>query len=284
MIPERSFTRASILARLRATLDRREPIVAASAGIGIVAKCAEIAGADLILVLATGRSRHLGVPTTVNIGNATAMTLEMFPEVDNIVDATPIVGGAEATDGSRRRLSRTIREFRDRGFDGIGNFPTTGSFPGWDQARRDIGEGAELEHGLIRLAHEADFFTVAHAYVSEDARALAAAGADVLVARCGLTMGGMSGPVGVEGSLAQGAEHVQTLIEAARAENPGLIVLAHGGPFARPDDTDLLYAQTDAQGILGESAIERIPVEEYVSGAIRDLKAQELRPSARLPA
>ena len=61
-------------------------------------------------------------------------------------------------------------------------------------------------------------------------------------------------------------------------------MLAHGGPFARPDDTDLLYAQTDAQGILGESAIERIPVEEYVSGVIRDLKAQELRPSARLPA
>ncbi len=92
----------------------------------------------------------------------------------------------------------------------------------------------------------------------------------------------MSGPVGVEASLEQAAEHVQSLLEAARAESPELIVLAQGGPFARPADTEFLYAQTAAQGILGESAIERIPVEEYVGGAIRDLKTQELRPSARL--
>lgn len=282
MIPERSFTRAAILDRLRATLAGREPIVAAAAGVGIIAKCAELARADLILVLASGRSRHLGVPTTVNIGNATAMTLEMYPEIDNVVERTPIIGGAEATDGSRRRLTRVLQQYRDVGFDGIGNFPTTGAFPGWGVARRDVGEGTEREYELISLAREADFFTVAHAYVAEHARALAAAGADVLVARCGLTIGGMSGPVGVDASLEQAAEHVQSLIEVARAENPELIVLAQGGPLARPDDTDFLYAQTDAQGILGESAIERIPVEEYVSGAIRDLKTQELRPSARL--
>jgi predicted TIM-barrel enzyme len=72
------------------------------------------------------------------------------------------------------------------------------------------------------------------------------------------------------------------MIDVARAENPDVIVLAQGGPFARPDDTDFLYAHTEAQGVLGESAIERIPVEEYVSGAISDLKTQELRPSARL--
>jgi predicted TIM-barrel enzyme len=206
----------------------------------------------------------------------------MFPEIDNVVERTPVVGGAEATDGTRRRLTRTIAEYREAGFDGIGNFPTTGAFPGWGVARRDVGEGTEREYELISRAREVDFFTVAHAYIGEHARALAAAGADVLVARCGLTVGGMSGPVGVDASVEQGVEHVQSLIEVARAENPELIVLAQGGPFARPEDTDYLYAQSDAQGILGESAIERIPVEEYVSGAIRDLKTQELRPSARL--
>jgi len=282
MIPERSFTRSSILERLRATLANREPIVAAAAGVGIIAKCAELGGADLIFVIASGKSRHLGVPTTVNIGNAIAMTLEMLPEIDNVVDRTPIVGGAEATDGSRRRLTRTLQEYRDAGFDGISNFPTTGAFPGWGVARRDVGEGTEREYELISLAREADVFTVGQAYVVDHARALTAAGADVLVARCGLTVGGMSGPAGVDASLADGAEHVQSPIDAARGENSEVIVLAQGGPFARPEDTDYLYAHTSAQGILGESAIERIPVEEYVSGAIRDLKTQELRPSARL--
>jgi predicted TIM-barrel enzyme len=281
MIAERDFTRASILERLRATLAQRRPIVAASAGVGIVAKCAELAGADLVLVLASGRARHLGVPTTVNIGNATAMTLAAFPEIDNVVDRTPVVGGAEATDGSRRRLSRTLDEFRELGFDGISNFPTTGAFPGWGVARRDIGEGTEREYELIALARAADFFTVAHAYVPEHASSLAAAGADVVVARCGLTVGGMSGPVGTEVSLERACAHVQSIIDAARAESPQVIALAQGGPFARPHDTDVLYERTDAQGILGESAIERIPIEEYVSAEIRNLKAQPLRPSAR---
>jgi predicted TIM-barrel enzyme len=284
MIAERSFRRASILERLHATLAKREPIVATAAGIGIIAKCAEVAGADLILVLASGKSRHLGVPTTVNIGNATSMTLEMYPEIDNVVDRTPIIGGAEATDGSRRRLPRILAQYRELRFDGISNFPTSGSFPGFGEARKDIGEGIEREYELISLAREADFFTVAHAYIPEHARGLAAAGADVLVARCGLTIGGLSGPIGVDASLEHGASHVQSVIEAARAENPDVIILAQGGPFARPQDTDFLYGHTDAQGILAESAIERIPVEEYVSGAIRDLKTQEVRPSGRIPA
>lgn len=282
MIAEQSFTRASILERLQATLARREPVVAVAAGVGIIAKCAEVAGADLILVVASGKSRHLGVPTTVNIGNATSMTLEMYPEIDNVVDRTPIIGGAEATDGTRRRLTRVLSQYRELGFDGISNFPTTGSFPGWGTSRRDVGQGTEREYELITLARDADFFTVAHAYIPEHAKGLAAAGADVVVARCGLTIGGLSGPTGVDASLEHGAERVQSLAEAARAENPEVIVLAQGGPFARPQDTDFLYEHTDAQGILAESAIERIPVEEYVSGAIRDLKRQELRPSARV--
>jgi two-component system response regulator AtoC len=151
----------------------------------------------------------------------------------------------------------------------------------WRESRKDIGEGIEREYELISLARQAEFFTVAHAYVPEDARGLAAAGADVLVTRCGLTIGGMSGPIGVDVSLERAAEHVQTLIDAARSENQGVIVLAQGGPFARPADTDYLYECTAAQGILGESAIERIPIEEYVTAAIRDLKTQGLSPSAR---
>ena len=47
-IPVRSFTRTTILDRLRATIGRGDPIIPASAGAGIVAKCAEIGGADLL--------------------------------------------------------------------------------------------------------------------------------------------------------------------------------------------------------------------------------------------
>jgi len=276
-IPERSFTRAAILERLRATLTRGEPIIAAAAGAGIVAKCAEIAGADLIVILCTGYSRMRGIPTTVTLGNATSMTLDIYPQVDNVVERTPIVGGIEATDPTRRRLPRVIQQFRDLGFDGVINFPSVGAIPSWGRARSDVGQGVEREYELIELARAQDLFSIGCAFSAEHARGLAAAGADVIVARCGLTVGGMTGPKEPQLPLDEAVAHVQSIVEAARSENPDVFCLAHGGPFATPDDTDYLYQHTDVQGFFGESSIERIPIEEGVKAEIAALKTQPIR-------
>jgi predicted TIM-barrel enzyme len=248
-----------------------------AAGAGIVAKCAEIGGADLIVILCTGKSRHLGVPTTVTLGNANATTLGLYRQIDNVVDRTPIVGGIEATDPTRRRLPQLVKEYRDLGFDGVGNFPSVGAIPSWGRARSDVGQGVEREYELIQIAREQDLFSMGFAFSAEHARGLAAAGADVLVARCGLTAGGMTGPKEPLMDRATAVAYVQELIESARAENPQIICLAHGGPFVTPDDTQFLYDNTDAQGFLGESSIERIPIEEGVARAAREYKAQPLR-------
>ena len=279
-IPVRSFTRTTILERLRATIARGEPIIAASAGAGIVAKCAEIGGADLLLILCSGRSRHLGVPTTVTLGNANNMTLEMYGQIDNVVDRTPIIGGAEATDPTRRRLPNLLAEFRGRGFDGVANFPSAGAVPSWGRARADVGQGIDREYELIQLARGQEVFTIGMAFSADQAQRLAAAGADVLVARCGGTTGGMSGPEVPLLGREEAVTHIREIMAAARGENAEIICLAHGGPFATPEDTEYLYLNTDVQGFLGESAIERIPIEQAVARAARDYKAQLLRASA----
>jgi predicted TIM-barrel enzyme len=279
-IPTRSFTRVGILERLNATIGRGEPIIAVSAGAGIVAKCAEIGGVDLLLVVCTGRSRHLGVPTTTTLGNANAITLATYPQIDNVVDRTPIIGGVEATDPTRRRLATVIEEYREVGFDGITNFPSAGAVPSWGKARSDVGQGIEREYELIERCRALDIFTVGMAFSAEQARALAAAGADVLVARCGLTAGGMSGPKEPLIPLESAAGYVQEIIDAGHAENPEVICLAHGGPLVTPEDTEFLYQRTDVQGFLGESSIERLPIEIGVARAARDYKAQPLRASA----
>ncbi|MBV9328241.1 MAG: phosphoenolpyruvate hydrolase family protein [Chloroflexi bacterium] len=279
-IPTRSFSRASVLQRLNATLAEGSPIIAVSAGAGIVAKCAEIGGADLLVVVCTGRSRHLGVATTVTLGNANAMTLGMFPQIDNVVDSTPIVGGVEATDPTRRRLANVIDEYRALGFDGITNFPSVGAIPSWGKARTDVGQGVEREYELIERCRVQDIFTIGMAFSAEHARGLVAAGADVLVARCGLTAGGMSGPKAPMLSLESAVEYVQEIVAAGRGENRDIICLAHGGPLVTPEDTQFLYDRTDVQGFLGESSIERLPIETGVAQAARDYKAQPLRGSA----
>lgn len=284
-VTARTFTRTEILGRLRDTLNGRAPIIGVAAGVGIVAKCAEVGGADLVFVHANSKSRNLGVPTSIYIGNPIDMTLEMLPEIDNVVDNTPLIAGIDATDGQRRRLLPLLEDYLERGVNGITNFPTALAYTGtWGKARNDVGMGSNRELELLALARERDVFTVGQAYDVTFAGELAGAGADLIVARCGHTQGGMVGPAAdAPSSLSPeaAAEHVQAVIESARAQNPDVFVIAHGGPFARPADTERLYATTDVQGLLAESAIERIPVEEYVAAEIQSFKSPVLRTGAQ---
>ena len=66
-------------------------------------------------------------------------------------------------------------------------------------------------------------------------------------------------------------------MEGAWSVDPSVICLAHGGPFAEPEDTGALYEQTDAQGFVGASSIERIPIENAVMGAVKAFKDHKIR-------
>lgn len=276
MIGERAFTRAAILARLRATIAEGTPILAAGCSVGLIAKCAESAGADLIVVYSTGRSRIMGLPTTP-LGDSNALTLAMYAEIDNVVDKTPLIGGAEAIDPTYRRLPRLISRFREVGYDGVINFPTIGNNPTRSSMREDVGLGFSREIEMVRLARAADYFSMAYVHDIEQARRMAAAGVDVQVPHVGWTAGGMAGATHSYVRHQEAAERIQSMIEATREENPDCICLAHGGPFAEPEDTRYLYEHTDAKGFVGASSIERIPIERAVTSTVAAFKTERLR-------
>jgi predicted TIM-barrel enzyme len=269
------WTRTQILERLRTTIDRGRPVLGAGASAGIVAKAAEAGGADLIIVYSTGRSRIWGLPTTP-IGHSNAVTVSMFDQIDNVVEHTPIIGGAEAADPTFNRMSRLIDSFERTGYHGLINFPSVGMNPARAVERESVGQGFGREAEMIAAARARDYFTMAYAWTAEQTRVLASAGADVVIPHAGWTAGGDSGRDGgttIESSM----DHVQMLIEIARSENPECICLAHGGSIAEPADTVALYEQTDAQGFVGASSIERIPIERAVRGAVEAFRDQSLR-------
>jgi len=276
VVPERTvFTRRSILERLRRTVADGRPILGAGASVGLVAKCAEAGGADLLIVYSTGRSRIMGLPTTP-LGDSNALTLAMYAEIDNVVDDTPIVGGAEAIDPTYRRLPRLVRAFRETGYDGIINFPTIGNNPTRSGMREDVGLGFSREVEMVRVARADDYLTMAYVHDVDQARAMAAAGVDIQVPHVGWTAGGMAGATSSYLPHEMAAARVQEMIEATLGENPECICLAHGGPFAAPEDTRYLYDHTDARGFVGASSIERIPIERAVTEAVRAFKAEPL--------
>ena len=121
------YTRAEVLARLRATVERGEAVIAAGAGTGLCAKLLEQGGVDLIIIYNSGRFRMAGHGSTAGLmaycdANAVAMELGEH-EVLPIVQEAPVICGVHATD-PRRRMWHWLLQVRDMGFSGVNNFPT----------------------------------------------------------------------------------------------------------------------------------------------------------------
>jgi predicted TIM-barrel enzyme len=273
----RPYTRRQILDRLRAQISEGKPIIGAGSSSGLIASSAAAGGADIIIVYNTGRTRLMGLPTSHLLNHANPTTLAMYPEIANVVTEVPIVGGAEAQDPTYLDLDRLVDDFRTAGYDGLINFPTVGPDPVRGAERASIGLGLERDFEMVKIARERDYFTICYGYTAEQTIGLAAAGADVIVPHAGWTTGGLAGAGQSAMSLAASAEHVQNLIELARRENPEIICLSHGGPISSPEDTQYLYENTDAQGFLGASSAERIPVERAVIDTVSALKARRPR-------
>ena len=64
----------------------------------------------------------------------------------------------------------------------------------------------------------------------------------------------------------------QAIFEAARAVNPKIFLLSHGGPINTPEDATKINQLTDAQGFVGASSLERMGVEESLTALTRQFK------------
>ena len=275
----RRFTREEILRRLRKTSEEGKPIIAAGSSAGIIAKCAELGGADLIMVYSSGKARIRGFQTTM-VENSNAVTLEMFEEINNVVQNTPIIAGIDSTEPpAGRDLAELVQRFVDTGFSGIINFPTYGFFEDetWRRDREIQGIGFSREIELIRIARNMGVFTMAYVFFPQDARAMAEAGVDCMVPHAGGTAGGLVGFDAIASPLKDASATVQKMIEASKEANPDVICLAHGGQIATPEDTRYLYEHTEAAGFVGASSIERIPVEKAVTEVVEAFKSFQLK-------
>lgn len=275
----RRFTREEILRRLSKTSEEGKPIIAAGSSAGIIAKCAELGGADLIMVYSSGKARIRGFQTTM-VENSNQVTLEMFEEINNVVQDTPIIAGIDSTEPpAGRDLAELVQRFVDTGFSGIINFPTYGFFEDetWRRDREIQGIGFSREIELIRIARNMGVFTMAYVFFPQDARAMAEAGVDCMVPHAGGTAGGLVGFDAIASPLKDASATVQKMIEATKEANPDVICLAHGGQIATPEDTRYLYEHTEAAGFVGASSIERIPVEKAVTEVVKAFKSFQLK-------
>jgi predicted TIM-barrel enzyme len=270
------MTRQEALERLRAEVTQGRPIIGAGAGTGLSAKCAEAGGADLIIIYNSGRYRMAGRGSLAGLlpyGDANAIVVEMAAEVLPIVRETPVLAGVCGTDPFRI-MPVFLRQLRDLGFSGIQNFPTVGLIDGTFRANlEETGMGYGLEVELVRAARELDLLTAPYVFTPDDARAMAEAGADVLVPHMGLTTSGTIGAQTAK-TLDESVELVQAMHDAARDVDPDVLVLCHGGPIAEPEDAAYVLERTNGvAGFFGASSMERLPTEIAMTENMRRFKA-----------
>lgn len=125
------------------------------------------------------------------------------------------------------------------------------------QNLEETGMGYDLEVDMIGKAHELDLLTTPYVFDTEQAKKMAEAGADILVAHMGLTR---KGTIGAKTALTldDSVKKVQEICDAGKSINPDIIILCHGDPIAEPEDAAYVLQRTKGvDGFFGASSIER---------------------------
>ncbi|CAN5919760.1 phosphoenolpyruvate hydrolase family protein [soil metagenome] len=274
------YTRQEVRDRLQKTIDQNKAIIAAGAGTGISAKFIEKGGADLIIIYNSGRFRMSGHGSSAGLmaygdANAVAMEIGEF-EVLPVVEEIPVICGVHGSD-PRRRMWHHLLKVKEMGFSGINNFPTHSIVDGhFRQVLEETGMGFHKEVEMVRLAAKMDLFSIVYVAKPEEARQMAEAGADAIIAHVGTTVGGSVGVVEASCTMEDAVEQTKKIMEAGREVNPEIFFLTHGGPINTPEDVRLILERTEVQGFVGASSLERMGVEESLTNLTREFKSLTL--------
>lgn len=257
-------TRSEIISKLKNEVKNGNIIVGAGAGTGISAKSGEAGGVDLIIIYNSGRYRMAGRGSLAGLlpyGDANGIVVEMGSEVLPVVKEVPVLAGVCGTDPFRM-MDVFLKQLKEQGFSGVQNFPTVGLIDGVFRTNlEETGMGYDLEVEMIRKAHELDLLTTPYVFDVDQARKMAKAGADVLVAHMGLTT---KGTIGAKTALTldDSVKKVQEIADAGKEVNPDIMILCHGGPIAEPEDAQYIIDHTHGvDGFFGASSIERFATE-----------------------
>ena len=260
-------TRKEIVADFKRKVKQGDILVGVGAGTGITAKSSEAGGADMLIIYNSGRYRMAGrgsLAGLLSYGDANQIVVEMGQEVLPVVKETPVLAGVCGTD-LFRVMEIYLKQLKDQGFNGVQNFPTVGLIDGvFRQNLEETGMGYDLEVEMIKKAHELDMLTTPYVFDPEQARKMAEAGADILVAHMGLTT---KGTIGAKTALTLDdcVEKIEAIIEAGREVNPEIMVICHGGPIAEPEDAKYVIEKTKGiDGFFGASSIERFAAEKGI--------------------
>ncbi len=273
-----------VLDRLRRRRDQPDDLLLGAAiGLGMTARAAAQGGADFLLALNAGRLRVMGaasIAAMLPLRDANRFTEDFASrEILGRVSA-PLFFGAAACD-PRLDLDALACRLKAAGYAGLANFPTAIHIDGRFRAaleRAGLGFGREIQ--LLRAAKAAGLVTLGYGKSRDEVAQLVEAGVDMLCLNFGWNAGGT---LGIAGALAldEAADRARRIFQTVRHAAPGTLCLVEGGPIVSPDDMWRVCSESRADGYIGGSTLDRLPLEMSVMRTTSAFKATTVLRTAR---
>lgn len=191
----------------------------------------------------------------------------------------PIFFGASAFD-PRSSVEAELGRIAEAGFGAVVNFPTAIFLNG--RFRADIecaGLGFQRELEMLRVAQERGMATLAYVCSMTEAEQAAEAGVDIINLNLGWNVGGSVGSRSGLG-LAQAAEYAKIVFRQIRGISQEILCLLGGGPIVSPDQMYEASIVAKADGYIGGSTIDRVPLEasmERITSAFKSVGTLQKR-------
>lgn len=272
----KQYKREQVVARLKAQINQKKAILLVGVGNGMIAKMCEKGGVDLIATYLMARLRmagHSSMLGYLSVGDNNATTLELGErEICPVVKEVPVIAGLLGGDVTRD-LDHLLERVKAVGFSGVHNCPTLALVDGtFRMTLEETGVSFDREVEMVRLARKKDLFTEVFVTNAEETEKMVKAGADLVIAHMGNSIGGSTGSATAL-TMDQAIVRTQLIIDTARAIDPDVMTMVHGGVVAYLDDFKHVLSRTKGlDGFMGGSSVERIPVEKALLETVQQYK------------
>jgi predicted TIM-barrel enzyme len=266
-------SRAAIMQKLRAKVERRLPVFIASAGSGLVAQLLERAGVDCVNTFSGARLRANGMGTMSMLWpilDSNAQTLT-YTEQDILpaMKGDAFVCACLNANDPLKDMRTVLERLKAMGVPSASNIGPSISYVDKDSNlfRVLTSAGITLQHeiDMLKLARELDMVSVGLAFDEEDSlRLVGEAQPDIFCFHAGTTRGGLKGYDSGE-TIEQTAERTEAVNRKLYALKRDLIVVAHGAAMETPEDAQFMLDHTTCHGFWTGSSTERLPIERAVS-------------------
>ncbi|MFN3276073.1 MAG: phosphoenolpyruvate hydrolase family protein [Paracoccus sp. (in: a-proteobacteria)] len=245
-----------------------QPLIGAAIGIGMTAEAAEVGGADFLMALNAGRYRVMGgasVAAMLPLSDSNSFTRRFATREILGRVRVPVFFGGCAFD-PRLDLGAFVDDLAQTGFAGVANFPSSIHHDGtFRRALDEAGLGYDREVEMLARAGEAGLLRLGYARTQAEVDRLLDHGIEIICLNFGWNAGGMRGHA-QDFSLDEVIDFSRRVFARIRARCDRTACLVEGGPIVSPDHMYDVMKGARADGYVGGSTFDRLPLEMSVTG------------------